>query len=161
MHATDASATPMGGCNCGALRYRVTRPVLACYICHCHLCQKRSGSAFSMSVVLPADGLELTQGTALETQRRRPDGKVNHSLVCPDCHSRLITRREGAPTLNLRAGTLDETAWLRPVAQFWTASAQPWAVQRGAILSYAGQPEDYAPMLAAWTAAGLTPAGRS
>jgi hypothetical protein len=44
---------------CGAIRYLVTRPFLTAYICHCHLCQKRTGSAFSLSVVLPADGLEL------------------------------------------------------------------------------------------------------
>jgi hypothetical protein len=47
--------------NCGAVRYLVTRPFLTAYICHCHLCQKRTGSAFSLSVVLPADGLELVR----------------------------------------------------------------------------------------------------
>ena len=35
-----------GGCNCGEVRYLVTKPPLAAYICHCHLCQKRTGSAF-------------------------------------------------------------------------------------------------------------------
>ncbi|MGA3403784.1 MAG: GFA family protein [Acetobacteraceae bacterium] len=139
-----------GGCNCGTIRYLVTRPFLTAYICHCHLCQKRTGSAFSMSVVLPADGLAIVAGTAVRTERRLPSGLTNISWACSACYSRLYTQREGRPTLNLRAGTLDDTSNIRPVAQFWTDSAQPWALITDNILSYAEQPTDYAPLLAAW-----------
>jgi hypothetical protein len=45
--------------NCGATRYLVIRPFLSAYFCHCRPCQKRTGSAFSLSVVLLIDGLEL------------------------------------------------------------------------------------------------------
>lgn len=66
-----ASDLPLrGGCNCGEVRYLITRPILTTYICHCHLCQKRTGSAFSMPVVIPADGFDLVQGTLLQTERR-------------------------------------------------------------------------------------------
>jgi hypothetical protein len=142
-----------GGCNCGAVRYLVTRSFLTVYICHCHLCQKRTGSAFSMSVVLPADGLQLVAGELLRTERLLLNGAKNVSWLCPACYSRIYTRREGAPTLNLRAGTLDDTSRFRPVAQFWTSSAQPWALLKDNVLSYAEQPADYAPLLAAWQAA--------
>jgi hypothetical protein len=141
-----------GGCNCGRVRYVLRREPLTCYVCHCHLCQKRTGSAFSMSLVVPAEGgVELTAGAPARTERVTPSGAVNASLECPDCHSRLWTRREGAPTLNLRAGALDETRDIRPVAQFWTGSAQPWAVLRDPdILSCAGQDADPAALRAAW-----------
>lgn len=76
---------------------------------------------------------------------------MNESTACPDCHSRLWTRREGAPTLNLRAGTLDETADIRPAAQFWTSSAQAWAVLPEAeVLTYPEQAADPAALRAAW-----------
>ena len=71
-----------GGCNCGEIRYRVTRAPLTAYICHCHLCQKRTGSAFSMQIVIPADGFELLAGTPMQKERILPDGKRNVSLVC-------------------------------------------------------------------------------
>lgn len=29
---------------------------------------------------------------------------------------------------NVRAGTLDDTSWLRPTVHFWTRSKQPWIV---------------------------------
>lgn len=152
-NAMAATLAPAGGCNCGAIRYRVTRPFLTAYICHCHLCQKRTGSAFSFSVVLPADGLELVAGQPLRTERLLADGSRNISWICSACYSRIYTQREVGPTINLRAGTLDDTSQLRPVAQFWTVSAQPWALITNDVLSYAEQPADYAPMLAAWQAA--------
>jgi hypothetical protein len=142
-----------GGCNCGEIRYLVTRPFLTAYICHCHLCQKRTGSAFSMSVVIPAEGLRITAGKPIRTQRQIASGASNISWACASCYSRIYTQREGRPTLNLRAGMLDDTSRIRPVAQFWTDSAQPWALVAGNILSYAEQPSDYEPLLAAWRAA--------
>jgi len=139
----------LGGCNCGEVRYLVTKPPLAAYICHCHLCQKRTGSAFSMSMVIPADGFELVAGSPMRKERIVAGGVKNVSLVCSSCYSRLNTRREGAPTLNVRAGTLDDTSWLRPAAQIWTSSAQPWALVRDNIISYEEQPTDFAAVLAA------------
>jgi hypothetical protein len=139
-----------GGCNCGEIRYLVTRPLLTAYICHCHRCQKRTGSAFSMSVVIAADGLQIIAGEPLRTERRLESGARNFSWVCPSCHSRIHTQREGSRTVNLRAGTLDDTSKIRPVAQFWTESAQPWALVRDNILSFPQQPSDFALLLAAW-----------
>ena len=70
--------------------------------------------------------------------------------TCAGCHSRIHMRRESWPTLNLRAGTLDDTSWVRPVAQMWISSAQPWALVSDDILSFEEQPADFGPILAAW-----------
>ena len=147
-----AVTVPMlGGCNCGEIRYRVTRAPLTAYICHCHLCQKRTGSAFSMQIVIPAYGFELLAGTPMQKERILPSGKRNVSLVCPSCYSRISTKREDSPAIGIRAGTLDDTGWIKPVAQIWTSSAQPWAIVPD-ILSYETQPADFSELLAAWKA---------
>lgn len=146
-----------GGCNCGEIRYLVTRAPLTVYICHCHLCQKRSGSAFGMSIILPVDGVELVMGKPIRKERLLASGAKNISWICPSCYSRIHTQREGLLTINLRAGTLDDTSWIRPVAQIWTSSAQPWALVPDNILSFEEQPTDFAELLAAWKAA--TPRG--
>lgn len=138
-----------GGCNCSKLRYKMTKEPVACYICHCHQCQKRTGSAFSMSVIMPADGLQIELGEPVASARGLPDGATSRSYTCAACHSRLYTRKDGSHTLNLRAGTLDNTHYVRPIAQIWTSSAQPWAIQSG-ILSYPEQTLDYRPWLEAW-----------
>jgi hypothetical protein len=88
----------------------------------------------------------------MQTERRLVNGAKNISWLCPACYSRIYTQREGAPTINLRAGTLDDTSTLRLVAQFWTSSAQPWALTTDNVLSYDEQPADYASLLVAWQA---------
>ena len=103
----------LGGCNCGQVRYRVTRAALTAYICHCHLCQKRTGSSFSQVLVLPAGGLEITLGAPERTERVLPNGGKNLAFVCAACHSRIYAQREDGPTINLRAGTLDDASAIR------------------------------------------------
>ncbi|MBV8359698.1 MAG: GFA family protein [Deltaproteobacteria bacterium] len=90
-----------GGCNCGTIRYLISRPVLTAFICHCHLCQKRTGSAFSLSAVIPADGLRIVAGELIRTERLLANGARNISWLCPACYSRIYTQREGAPAIDL------------------------------------------------------------
>ena len=33
-----------GGCNCGAVRFEVTAPLVKAGYCHCQRCQRRSGT---------------------------------------------------------------------------------------------------------------------
>jgi hypothetical protein len=51
---TDLPLT--GGCNCGAVRFEVTEPLIAASYCHCKRCQRRSGAAASPSAH-PARGV--------------------------------------------------------------------------------------------------------
>jgi hypothetical protein len=147
-------AGAIGGCNCGAVRYRIGSEPLTAYICHCHLCQKRTGSAFNLSMIFHADAIEVTAGEPERTERVLPDGRINSSFICAACHSRIWTHRGSGPTVNLRAGTLDDTSQVRPAAQIWTSSAQPWALVSGDILSFEEQPADFGPILAAWAERG-------
>ena len=52
-------------------------------------------------------------------------GRTVTWLVCPDCGSGICNaaRPDGR---RVRAGTLDDTSWLRPTLHFWTRSKQPW-----------------------------------
>ena len=36
-----------GGCNCGAVRYEVSEPLVRASYCHCTRCQRRTGTAAS------------------------------------------------------------------------------------------------------------------
>jgi hypothetical protein len=107
-----------------------------------------------MSVVFPVTGFHLEEGQPVKTERTLPNGSKNFSYICGECYSRLYTQRDGSPTINLRAGTLDDTNHIRPMAQIWTSSAQAWAIVKDdAILSYSEQPADFGPIIDAWKAA--------
>ena len=49
-----------GGCQCGAIRYRLLRAPVALYACHCRDCQKQSASAFGLSMWVERDAIEFT-----------------------------------------------------------------------------------------------------
>ena len=44
--AIDAAAGLAGGCQCGAVRYRLIAEPTGVNICHCRMCQKASGGPF-------------------------------------------------------------------------------------------------------------------
>jgi len=44
-----------GGCACGAVRYRLASDPLFVHCCHCLSCQRQTGSAFVINLLIEAD----------------------------------------------------------------------------------------------------------
>jgi hypothetical protein len=57
------TAPYFGQCLCGALRFRITAEPLTMYACHCVDCQRRTGAAFALSMLVRRSALELHQWT--------------------------------------------------------------------------------------------------
>lgn len=120
-----------GGCLCGAVRYALTAAPLLAYACHCHGCQTRSGAAFTLTLVARSADVEVT-GPMAFTDRATPSGRQVEHGACGLCGTALIARaRVAADYVSLRAGTLDDAGWVRPVVQTCVESAIPWAVIAG------------------------------
>lgn len=120
-----------GGCVCGQLRYALTRAPLLAYACHCHDCQKRSGSAFALTVVIRTADLKVT-GEVDARRNVMPSGRELEHSFCPECRGRVWVHALAAPEYaSLRAGSFDDTSWIVPIAQTWVESAIPWAVLPG------------------------------
>ncbi len=114
-----------GGCQCGAIRYEFTEEPHSVYTCHCVDCQRLTSSSFSLGIVVPDRAFRLTGVEPRQLQRTADSGRVNTRLVCPECGSWVCGMpRDGV--VRVRAGTLDDTSWLRPTRHIWTRSKQPW-----------------------------------
>lgn len=139
-----------GGCQCGGCRYQVTQTPRTAYVCHCTECRRQTGSAFGMSMPVARAGFALTHGAPKVWQRTAASGRQVDCAFCPACGTRLfhLPRRDDA-VVNVKPGTLDDSSWLRPVGHLWTASALPWVVIPTNVLSYPGQPPDFAALRAA------------
>ena len=95
-----------GGCRCGEVRIRVTKPPILTGACHCTGCQKMTASAFSLTVTVPADGFEVTKGEPVLGGLRGP---VSHHHHCPQCLTWIFTRAEastGSSTCAPRRSTI-------------------------------------------------------
>ncbi len=48
-------------CACGGVQYKFTGEPYTVYACHCTTCQQRTGSAFGLSMLVPATSIEITE----------------------------------------------------------------------------------------------------
>ena len=74
-----------GGCRCSALRYEISRAPGLVYTCHCTECQRQTGSAFSMGVVLETEEFILSGARPRPIQRTADSGRTVTRWVCPEC----------------------------------------------------------------------------
>lgn len=129
-----------GGCQCGCLRYRITRLPSTLYCCHCTECQHQAASAFGMSLRLNPQAIEL-EGDYASYYRDESASTAVECVFCPKCGTRVVHRGRGADSgSSIKAGTLDDASWLQPVGHIWTRSAQSWVKLDGLV--YEGQPTD-------------------
>jgi hypothetical protein len=142
----------LGGCSCGALRYRITATPQLLIACHCTNCQTQSGASFSLPLRVARGSFEMTLGQAKPWHQTTTSGDAWTMWFCGDCGGRIYSERASRLTeVGIRAGTLDDTSWLTPVAHFWTRSAQPWMRFSDDALVYATTPDDFGPVRDAWT----------
>ena len=75
---------------------------------------------------------------------RGEDGAIKRCAFCPDCGTRIIHGSDNPDeVVSIKAGSLDDTSWLDPVAHIWLQSAQPWiAIDRDQNLCFEREPED-------------------
>jgi hypothetical protein len=140
-----------GGCPCGAARFEVTAMPLLVYACHCTECQRWSGSAFSMSMPVTATSFCLTRGEPKPWRRIGASGVQSTYWFCGDCGGRVYGERDARPDIRaVRAGTLDDTSWLRPVAHVYMRSAQPWEQLAGDAECFEVMPKDFWALADKW-----------
>jgi hypothetical protein len=117
-----------GGCLCGEIRYTLNAAPLLAYVCHCHDCQKRTGAAFTLTLVIHSADLAVS-GVAEDAERTSRSGRTVVHSFCRTCRVPVFSRApEAADYMSLRAGTLDDAGWVVPIAQSFVESAIPWAV---------------------------------
>jgi hypothetical protein len=114
----------IGGCQCGEIRYRLEGEPIELTVCHCRECQRQSGSAFGMSLSIPAEAFELLSGSLKFFEVVCDSGRKKSCAFCPNCGTRIYHRTHAG--ISIKAGTLDDTSRLRPTAHYWTQRKQPW-----------------------------------
>jgi hypothetical protein len=110
---------------CGGVRYEIGEPLLGALYCHCKRCQRRSGSAFSVTALTVPESFRLTQGEDLVRSWAPPDGWIKS--FCGECGSHLYTTHPENPALlSVRMGSLDDDPGIRPSAHQFVAYAAAW-----------------------------------
>jgi len=116
-----------GRCSCEAVRYEVAGEPLFTHACHCTMCQRRSGGAFGLSMLIEPEQLRITQGELTPFEIRADSGNLKVNYFCARCGTMIYNMAPARPGIVvLRPGTLDDTSRVRPQAHIWMKSRQPW-----------------------------------
>lgn len=150
----DLPAFPVeGGCQCGAVRYRLLARPLGVYRCHCKDCQRFSGADYSMSMVVRREAFEHVAGETSAYRKTADSGRQALMHACAACGTKLWNEPLASPDiLILKPGTLDESGWAAPAGDIWTSRALPWVTFDPALPAFPGQPPSRDPIYAAWDA---------
>lgn len=116
-----------GGCNCGAIRYTIDAKPVVVAQCHCRNCQRQSGSAFSVNLMVPAAKVTTTGTLTTYTDHDTASGNPVLRRFCGTCGSPIFSDIAAGNGMTIvKAGTLDDPGALAPNVALWTASALPW-----------------------------------
>ncbi|MEE9299720.1 MAG: GFA family protein [Alphaproteobacteria bacterium] len=118
-----------GGCQCGAVRYRVSAPADYTSHCHCTMCRKTHGALFATYSVVPSAELVLEGGRdALTLYKSSPSVKRS---FCRNCGGTLFFQYDSKPEwIAYATGTLDAGAHPghppETERHIYVASKAPW-----------------------------------
>lgn len=114
-----------GGCLCGAFRFEVEGDLGDVRLCHCDLCRRANGSAFSANTRIPRSSFRLLAGTESVTEYESSPGAWR--AFCATCGSPAYARVEwDKDYIRLRLGTLPRDVEVKIVAHVWTGSKAGW-----------------------------------
>lgn len=109
-----------GGCQCGAVRFRVEGALGRPSVCHCRMCQKAFGSFYAPLVGVREAKLTWTRG---EPKRFQSSNHVKRGF-CADCGTPLTY--EAPEGVALAIGAFDDPSSLAPRIQWGIEAKLPY-----------------------------------
>lgn len=152
---TDWKLPWSASCLCGRVKMRVTAAPMVTMACHCRGCQKLTSGPYSLSLMLPAAGLEVEGETEIGGEHR--ESSVHH--FCTYCKSWLYTSGiAGGQFVNFRPTMLDDASWVVPYIESYVSEKLPGVVS-GAKHSFEKfpKPHHYPELMAGFAREGAKP----
>jgi hypothetical protein len=122
--AIDAAPGLTGGCQCGAVRYRLSAKPTGVNICHCRMCQKASGGPMMAFGGVRLSEFVVSSG-AIATFS---SSDIAERGFCAQCGTPLTYQGVGSDRISVTLGSLDEPGAVAPVTQLGVESKVSWLV---------------------------------
>jgi hypothetical protein len=112
-----------GRCNCGAVAFEITEPLISSTYCHCTRCQRRTGTGASANARVASEGFHILRGADRLRSWAPADGA--EKFFCGDCGSAMFSRGNNA-WIGVRLGVIDGDPGIRPTAHQYVDYAAVW-----------------------------------
>lgn len=123
-----------GSCLCGDVAFEISTPFDWMTHCHCGMCRKAHGTAFSTFVGVPASAFRFTRGEA--GVRSFASSSVLTRTFCARCGSKLPVRWQDE--VQLPAAALEGDLGVLPDKHIFVGSKAPWHAIRDHLPQHAG-----------------------
>lgn len=118
---TDAT-TLEGGCQCGAVRYRITGAPVMAALCHCTMC-RRANAAPAVAWAMVEEG-RIAFSQAPTVYESSPGARRG---FCARCGTPISFTADYLPGLvDVTIGSLDQPARVAPQFHYWDDERLPW-----------------------------------
>ena len=118
----DNSERITGGCQCGAVRYRLLKPPHKVSVCFCRMCQKAVGNYFGAFASSRIENVVWTRGTPAVFH----SSAVAERGFCRDCGTPLTFSYPSLGSLSVSAGSLDDAAAFQPSQAYGVEGRPAW-----------------------------------
>ena len=128
-----------GSCLCGKVRYEVSEFETGIAHCHCSMCQKFHGAAFSTFAEVKLENIHWLSGRENLNSFKASNDTIRQ--FCNICGSSLLfisSHNKKLDTIELAIATLDNCIDLLPDAHIHTNSKAPWFDIKDTLPRYKG-----------------------
>lgn len=114
----------LGGCHCGAIRYRVEGKPRTHTLCHCSDCRRHAGAPMVGWAMFPQQLVNVEKGSP-KVYRSSEHGRRH---FCPECGTGLFYINEQVlpGTIDVQSATFDDPAAFAPQAHIQIADRINW-----------------------------------
>ena len=119
-----------GSCSCGDVRFEVNGEIRSIVNCHCNLCRKMNGAAFSTYVAVSDDDFSILRGN-LQTHQVT---EMARKIFCGECGTPIFNSNPKYAGLKiLHLGSIHGSPNMDPIANIYCESQLDWLDRLGEI----------------------------
>ena len=112
-----------GGCQCGAVRYRIEGAPVMAALCHCSMCRRASAAPAVAWAMYPQEQVMFLK----EPPAVYASSPGSQRGFCGRCGTQISFTADYIPGLiDITVGSLDDPARVPPTFHYWESRRLPW-----------------------------------
>ncbi len=115
-----------GSCICGLVSFEISGDFNDFYLCHCHRCQKITGSAHAANIFSELSAITWISGEDKIKRFTLPKAKFFNHSFCSNCGSPVPRKARSGEFLIIPAGSLDSDPIVAPRRNIFWESRANW-----------------------------------
>lgn len=130
-----------GRCQCGNVNYYFDKEkVISAHHCHCKDCQRTTGCGKSTILYIASKNIKV-DGELKFYDSKGSLGMTIRRGFCENCGSGVLSYAKELPLLKfVKAGSLEDSSWVKVDSVFFTKSANQWDMPADDIKCYEANP---------------------